>query len=187
MRRRGAVRRLRGALLAGLLLLPGCGGTTLDVEANRSGHWNGRVDRLLVLLGREMGPGQDADAFAAALRRHLAGCGLVAEVLVPPPDADLALDGDPTERRSRERERALRPDALLAMHWASVASRSGSVAVTYDLRLLRVPDRKPVWRALATLRPSGDPGEGTSEFARLLVAHLARDGVIRPCPASSAH
>lgn len=187
MRRRGAIRRLRGALLAGLLLLPGCGATTLDMESNRSEHWNGGIDRLLVLLGREMGPGQDADAFGAALQRHLAGCGLVAEVLVPPPDADIALDGDPTERRSRERERALRPDALLAMRRASVASRSGSVAVTYDLLVLRVPDRKPVWRALATVRPSGDPGGSTPEFARLLVAHLARDGVLRPCPASSAH
>ena len=105
---------------------------------------------------------------------------------MPPPDADIALDGDPTERRSRERERALRPDALLALRWASTNARSGSVAITYDLRLLRVPDREPVWRALATLRPSGDPGWSTPEFARLLVAHLARDGVIRPCPASPA-
>lgn len=185
MRRHGIVRRLRGALLAGLLLLPGCGGTTLDMESNRSERWNGRTGRLLVLLGREMGAGQDADEFGAALRRHLAGCGVIAEVLVPPPDADIALDGDPTERRARERERALRPDALLAMRRASVASRSGSVAVTYDLRLLRAPDREPVWRALVTLRPSGDPGGSTPEFARLLVAHLARDGVIRPCPASS--
>lgn len=179
------------AILAAVLLAGACAAppSTLTLEAARVAPWRTSPERLLVALPGSASAHTGPIQLGAALRRELAACGIDADVVTDPADAELSLKADSIERAVNQRLSRFRPDGLLLVVPRAVRMRSadfpGQATTTYAVGLTELTTRAATLRAVAQFNQHSTADAEMPKLGRLLVREMASAGAIR-CPGQRA-
>jgi hypothetical protein len=150
--------------------------------------YTGSPERTLVLtrLGAIRLPADQRAAFPPAIVAALASCGVAAEV-IDLEELTLEYGGDDSARIGAATSR-LGADTRLAVTLTSYTIGSpGGTHLNYAAVLLEASTLRAVWRGAFTVAPANSvlfgAENGGEALAKLIVERLARDRVLRRCPA----
>jgi hypothetical protein len=174
---------LRIAVLGLAAFLAAC--TAAPIQSVVTPGYTGSPERMVVPinLGLELSVSQ-RQTFPPALTAALAACGVTAEVL-DARELTLEYGADNAERVAAAASR-IGADSRLRVVLTRITRTNNGTQLQFEATLWELPGNRVVWRGTYAVNPfvatMGGENVGVA-LARLVVEGMARDRVLRRCPA----